>query len=309
MFTEENLKELGVSLPVDEINKLSDFANTRLNEEKGIILKDANSKNEQFLDNVFASTRDRFGVSFEDRPKGVKFGEHLQAFTDKLFAEKEEQIKEKEKELEEKIKNNSGSKLLESEYQNLKEERNKLEAELLDRKDYETILEERNSLLNDKNKRETEDSYNLVKPVVANKEDEDLFNIAWKDFKQKTSDKYNIQGRSEDGKDVMLTDKENDHIKVRLSELIRRESIFDRFAKAKESFNSPNGSESKQVSALGTEITLEIPEGANKQEKEKIIQNEARRIASKKNNGKSLGREYSKYFDEALKEIREALAA
>ena len=308
MLNKEILQEKGIELSEEGLNAINEVFASKINESRENLSKEFSGNQDSFLDKVANTVNEGLGVGFRERGKGEKFADYLkylsQAHVEKALSKERQELSAKRQELEEKMKNQP-SKIVEEEYNDLKKREAEALQKLAEMSDYEDVKSKAEKYATELSAYKTDAAFSVVQPALSEKVDKDIFGLAWGNFKKNILEDYDISEIKDN--DVTLASKSNELVTVSLSSLVAKDPIISKLTQDSPKKSSINGREAKSITLDGMDISLEIPEGANKDQIERIVQRKSREIAESKNDGKTYGKKFTDEFNKALKAFREQI--
>ena len=260
-FIQEN------NLTPEQVTKIDGFYSTEVIPElkKGWDGK-ANKDAEGILTGAAKYAAEKFGVTVE-REQGEKYADYLQRISDLSMKSKLDAFYQRETELEDKIKNFKGSDELKSQLEEIKNKNDDLLKKIatleplegFDTK-YKTAQEELKQL------KDLVCFYEVTPdfPESVNKYESAA---KWSEFRKNTKHQYNIERIDNI---AYAIDKENPHKKVKLSELVDKDSAIQELLKGRQQKGNAAASvDSKKVDG----IPFDVPVGADSVVLTELVQN------------------------------------
>lgn len=262
-FTPEFIQENGLNN--DQISAITnhiqstyipDVKKTLEEEYKGV----ANKNAEGILDGATKYAKEKLGVELE-REQGEKAGDYLV----RLFESKNTSIEELKSKYNDKLKNFKGD----EEYKNTIEGLNSKNSDLLKKiAELEPLMG-----IDEKYKTQSDElqglklslSFNQVKPVFSEEVNPYEAKAKWADFQKGVLEKYNIEFIDNVAYGV---DKENEHKKVKLEELVSKDESIQELLKGRQ--QKGLGSSSKDLLEVEG-LPFKVPKGASSEELSKLI--------------------------------------
>lgn len=262
-FTEEFIQENG--LEENQVKAITSFY------EKNIIpelKKDwdgkANQNAEGILQGASKYASQKFGVELE-REQGEKWGDYLARISENALEIQTKSIQEQKQELEDKLKNFKGSEELKQKYENALSELDNYKKKVATLEPLEGIdvkYKEANEKLTLIQK---EFAYTSVKPNFPDTVNKYEAEAKWNEWKKNIDNNYDIQ--LIDGKPFAI-DKENEHKKIELSELISNDKNITELLQGRQQ----RGSNAKPANLEDIEgVPFKVPENLDSTERTKLI--------------------------------------
>lgn len=262
-FTEEFIQESG--LTEDQITKVGGFLESNFIPElkKGWDGK-ANENAEGILGGVHKSLTQKYGIELE-RDQGEKWADFIGRYSDNALESKVTALTLKEKEIEGKLANFKGSDELKLKYEKTlsdldlsKQKLAKLEPlEGLDLK-YKEATDKLTNM-------QKEVAYSSIKPTFPSNVNKYEADAKWNEWKSVVESKFKIE--LIDGKPIAI-DKENEHKKISLSELLETDVNIKELLKGRQ--QSGNGARSAEMIEVEG-LPFDIPKDLNPNDRANMI--------------------------------------
>jgi len=292
-LTKEFIEEL--KLDETQVEKISKHIETEVvpslkKEYEGL----ANQNAEGILTGASKSASEKFGVTVE-REKGEKWADYLDRISETALSAKTQKLLDKEKEINEKLKNFNGSDEVKAQLEAEKKKNDDLlkkVAELEPLKGLDQKLQEKDQELSGL---KLSVAFNSVKPNFPEAVNKYEADAKWNEFKNGILEKYNIEI---DNNVPMAVDKENHHKKVKLSDLLEKDTNIAELLKGRKQ----DGTNSKPASYKDVEgIPFKVPEGATTEELSSIV-----REHLEKKLGSRLHPSFASEFQQLLTKIKKS---
>ena len=254
----------------------------------------ANDNAEGILTGAAKYAKKTFGVDIE-REQGEKFGDYLQRISESGFNSKTEALKIKEAELEEKLKNFKGSDELKEKYEAQLAKNDALLKQVAELEPLKGLDEKYGATVKELSGLKLEVAFNKAKPVFAKEINAYEAKAKWAEFQSEILEKYNIE--LVDGEPIAI-DKENEHKRKKLSELVSENASITELTKAR----SQKGTGAQPADLVDVEgVPFKVPQGATSEEQSAL----AREYLIKKL-GDAMHKDFSKEMVDLLIKIKKA---
>jgi hypothetical protein len=285
-FIQEN------NLTPEQVTKIDGFYSTEVIPElkKGWDGK-ANKDAEGILTGAAKYAAEKFGVTVE-REQGEKYADYFQRISDLSMKSKLDAFSKKETELENKIKNFKGSDELKSQLEEFRTKNDDLLKKIatleplegFDTK-YKTAQEELDQL-------KLSIGFDHVKPSFPESVNKYESAAKWSEFKNSVLQGHNIEITDNI---AYAIDKENPHKKVKLSELVDKDSVIQDLLKGRQ--QTGNGAfsiDAKKVEG----IPFDVPVGLTNEQQSKLVAEHLEKTIGKFHS------DYSNQFRELLSKVK-----
>jgi len=285
-FIQEN------NLTPEQATKIDGFYSTEVIPElkKGWDGK-ANKDAEGILTGAAKYAAEKFGVTAE-REQGEKFADYFQRISDLSMKSKLDAFSQKETELEDKVKNFKGGEELKVQLEEFKTKNNDLLKKIatleplegFDTK-YKTAQEELDQL-------KLSIGFDRVKPIFPESVNKYESAAKWSEFKNSVLQGHNIEITDNI---AYAIDKENPHKKVKLSELVDKDSEIQELLKGrKQTGNNALSVDTKKVEG----IPFDVPVGLTNEQQSKLVAEHLEKTIGK------FHKDYSNQFRELLSKVK-----
>jgi hypothetical protein len=285
-FIQEN------NLTPEQVTKIDGFYSTEVIPElkKGWDGK-ANKDAEGILTGAAKYAAEKFGVTVE-REQGEKYADYFQRISDLSMKSKLDAFSKKETELENKIKNFKGSDELKSQLEEFRTKNDDLLKKIatleplegFDTK-YKTAQEELDQL-------KLSIGFDRVKPSFPESVNKYESAAKWSEFKNSVLQGHNIEITDNI---AYAIDKENPHKKVKLSELVDKDSeIQDLLKGRQQTGNGAFSIDAKKVEG----IPFDVPVGLTNEQQSKLVAEHLEKTIGKFHS------DYSNQFRELLSKVK-----
>lgn len=285
-FIQEN------SLTPEQVAKIDGFYSTEVIPElkKGWDGK-ANKDAEGILTGAAKYAAEKLGVTVE-REQGEKYADYFQRISDLSMKSKLDAFSQKETDLENKIKNFKGSDELKSQLEQIKNKNDDLLKKIatleplegFDTK-YKTAQEELDQL-------KLSIGFDRVKPSFPESVNKYESAAKWSEFKNSVLQGHNIEITENI---AYAIDKENPHKKVKLSELVDKDSTIQDLLKGRQ--QTGNGALSVNPKKVDG-IPFDVPVGLTNEQQSKLVAEHLEKTIGKFHN------DYSNQFRELLSKVK-----
>lgn len=290
-FAEDFIKENNFTQ--EQIQALNGFIEPHIETLEDSWKKAANDNAEGIITGAAKSIEKLTGIQ---REQGQKVADYLSFASEKYFEGQKSTLEQKQSELESKLKNSKVDETLKAELDEVKTKLDKLkekEAVFADyeENDYKGKFEQTSTELNSLRQSM---AFNSIKPNFPETANPYEVSAKWNDFIKEVTEKNNIAVI--DGKAYAI-DKENEHKKVLLSNLVEKDKNISQLAEGRNltGFNSNTPDKGKQLDGLPFEVT----DTNTKQE----IVGKIKEYLTKDLGLKVISREYSDKFAEFYNKI------
>lgn len=292
-LTEDAIKELG--LTPEQVTGITTKGADYLSEQKKEWDGKANTDAEAILSGAAKYFQDKTGVT-EERKQGEKFGDYFARVSDKAFESKKTELETAKAEYAQKLKDFKGDEATKAELETAKQKLDDAQKKLAD---FDTLKEKADKY--DETSKELsnyklKNAYNSVKPVFSKEANEYEVKAKWKAFQDATESKYSIE---QDGDDYVAVDKENQHRRIKLSELVEKDENLKSLVTGRKVPGT--GATGKTLKAEGIDADITEETKKNSAERTKIIREQLA-----KEGIPLLSPNYSEKFSELNKKILDA---
>lgn len=291
---EENIK--AANLTPEQIAALTPKMADYVSEQKKSWDGKANNDAEAILSGAAKYLQEKTGVK-EDRQQGEKFGDYLSRISEKAIENKKTEVDKLKADYETKLKDFKGDEATKSELEAAKTKLDDAMKKLADYDDLKDKADKYEKTSGELSEYKKKVAYSSVKPSFSKDANEYEVKAKWKAFQDATEAKYNIEQGEND--EYYAVDKENQHKKVKLSDLVA----------ANEDLKTLIGEKAKAgVGSKGAKITVEgmDVEMTDEVKKDSAARTKAIREQLAKENLTPASPNYSKRFAELNKKILES---
>lgn len=227
-FSEEFVKENG--LTEEQVTKITEHVSTHIAEQKkewdGKASKDA----EGIIEGAASKLEKTTGIK---RENGQKIADYLTFAVEKHFEGTKASLERKQLELEKKLKEGTGDEGLKKELTEIKTQLDKykqkdaLYAEYEEHDYKQKYLDAEEKL----NKQQEKLAFSGVKPTFDKSVNKYEANAKWAEFVKQTKESYEL--KTDENDETWAIDKENEHKRVKLSELVKKDVTLQELLKGK----------------------------------------------------------------------------
>jgi hypothetical protein len=211
---EENIK--AANLTPEQITALTPKMADYVSEQKKQWDGKANTDAEAILSGAAAYLQEKTGVK-EDRQQGEKFGDYFSRISDKAIESKKSEVDRLKADYETKLKDFKGDEATKAELDDAKKKLDDAQKLLANYDELKTKAEKYDTASGELSEYKKKVAYSSVKPSFSKDANEYEVKAKWKAFQDATELKYTIE---QEGDEYIAIDKENQHKKVKLSDLV-----------------------------------------------------------------------------------------
>ena len=262
-ITEEVKTSLGLN--DDQIAGLTPLFNDHIAVVKNEFSKSANENAERIVDGVIKSTQERFKVTLE-RNQGEKHADYLQRLSVYALENVKSDYESKKAEYEQKLKDFKGDDATKEELQKAKSELDEAKKKLADFDDLKSKADQFEEATQTLSKLKLDIAFRDVKPTFPDTANPFEVKARWEAFEKSVLDKYIIE--IVDG-EPMAIDKENEHKRLKLKELVEKDQELTKLAQGREQRGTgAKPGEKEKIDG----VPFEVPKDASTEERSKSIQ-------------------------------------
>lgn len=287
---EENIKD--ANLTPEQIVALTPKMTDYVSEQKKAWDGKANTDAEAILTGAATYLQEKTGVK-EDRQQGEKFADYLSRLSDKAIESKKSEVDKLKTDYETKLKDFKGDEATKQELQDAKQKLDDAQKKLADFDTFKEKAEKYETTSNELSEYKKKVAYSSVKPTFSKDSNEYEVKAKWNEFQKATEAKYNIEL---DGDDYIAVDKENQHKRVKLSELVAKDEGLKSVITGR--VVPGTGAKGTKITVEGIEADITDEIKKDSAERTKIIREQLA-----KEGVTPTSRDYSKRFSELNKKI------
>ena len=224
----------------------------------------ANKNAEGILTGASKFAKETLGVDIE-REQGEKFGDYLNRIAEAGLSSKTEALKTKEAELEEKLKNFKGSDELKTKYEAELAKNDVLLKQVAELEPLKGLDEKYRQASEQLSGMKLNVAFNSVKPSFPDTVNAYEAKAKWDEFKNSVLSSYEIE--LDDNNEPIAIDKENEHKKKKLKDLLSENSEITELLKGRKQ----GGTGATSADLVDVEgVPFKVPKGATSEEISKI---------------------------------------